>query len=73
MEPEVREFLKRISLSILAGLTWLFVNITVGIFAGWLFFDTTPTTGNIIFYTWLAGSLIGLILIYMRIWKNHLD
>jgi hypothetical protein len=71
MEPEVRNFLTRVSLSILAGLIWLFTNITAGIFMGWLFFDTHPTTGNYIFYTWLLLSFVGLIAICLRLWKNR--
>jgi len=71
MEPEARDFLIRVSLSILAGLTWLFTNVTAGIFLGWLFFDTHPTKGNYIFYSWLLLSFAGLILIYLRLWKNR--
>ena len=73
MEPEVRDFLKRISLSIFAGLAWLFINVSVGIYGGWMFFYDSPTTGNIIFYTWLVISLALLIRIYLRLWKGRLD
>jgi len=72
MEPEVREFLQRVLLSLFVGLAWLFINVTAGIFAGWLFFDDHPTKGNIIFYCWLLLSLAGLIWIYIRLWKNSL-
>jgi hypothetical protein len=71
MEPEVREFLKRVSLSIGATFGWLFINLTIGIFLGWLFFENTPTTGNIIFYTWLVGSAAGLVFLFIRIWRNR--
>ena len=72
MEPEVKEFLARISLSIFAGLMWLFINVSIGIFGGWLFFYDQPTTGNYIFYVWLLISLGLLIWVYIRLWKDKL-
>jgi hypothetical protein len=72
MEPEVREFLARISLSIFAGLVWLFINVSIGIFGGWLFFYDIPTLGNYIFYVWLLLSLGILVWVYLRLWKDRL-
>jgi hypothetical protein len=71
MEPEARDFLKRVSLSIGVALLWLFINITVGIFGGWLFFYKTPTIGNYIFYVWLIASVSLLVWAYLRLWKNR--
>ena len=70
-EPEVRDFLKRIMFTIGAGLGWLLINMTAGIFAGWFFFNTTPTKGNIIFYVWLAVSLAFLLRFYFRLWSKQ--
>lgn len=69
-EPDVTEFLQRISWSILAGLMWLFINMTAGIFSGWLFFQTKPTIGNILFYLWMVVSLVALLWFYYRTWKR---
>ena len=71
MEPEVRDFLMRISLSIGAGLLWLFINVTIGIFGGWLFFYETPELGNYVFYAWLLVSVVLLIWVYLRLWKKR--
>ena len=70
-EPEVRDFLKRIMFSIGAGLVFLLINMTAGIFGGWLFFETSPTTGNIVFYVWLAISLSLLLWLYYRLWSKR--
>jgi hypothetical protein len=71
MEPEVRDFLMRISLSIGAALLWLFINVTIGIFGGWLFFYETPRLGNYVFYVWLLMSVVLLVWVYRRLWKKR--
>ena len=70
MEPEVRDFLARISVSILVGLLWLFINMTMGLYNGWCFFSRKPTLGNYIFYGFAVLSLIGLLILFRRIWKE---
>jgi hypothetical protein len=71
MEEDAREFLWRIVKSLTAGLLWLMINMTLGIYAGLLIFKGAPTTGNIIFYVWFVGSL-GLLLFYLyRVWKTN--
>ncbi|MBE7173867.1 MAG: hypothetical protein INR73_25055 [Williamsia sp.] len=72
IEPEVRDFLKRIMFSIGAGLAWLFINITAGIFGGWFFFHDSPTKGNWVFYAWFLLSLGLLLRIYYRLWSKHI-
>ena len=71
IEPEVRDFLKRIMFSIGAGLIWLFINMTTGIFAGWLFFRNSPTKGNWVFYAWMVISLAVLLWFYHRLWSKR--
>jgi len=70
-EPEVREFLQKVMFSIGAGLLWLILNMTIGIFAGWMFFQVRPTIGNYIFYAWFAGSLFLLLRFLYKIWKER--
>jgi hypothetical protein len=70
MEPEVRVFLKKIVSSVFLGLFWMMINMTLGIYYGLLFFDPKITVGNIIFYLFLAASLLALIWFYRRTWKT---
>lgn len=70
MEPEVRAFLARISQTIGVVVLWMFINSTIGIKFGWAFFDDHVTTGNIIFYLWLAVSLGLMIWLLVRLWKG---
>ena len=70
MEPEVRDFLRRIVWSITTGMLYLLINTSVGIMGGWLFFYDKPTLGNYIFYTWLALSTAMLIRLMLKWWKK---
>jgi hypothetical protein len=68
MEPEVRDFLKRIVWSITVGFLYLMINASLGIWGGWIFFEHLPTLGNYIFYAWVAISTVGLIILLVRWW-----
>ena len=70
MEKDARRFLNKIVTTLGLGLLWLFLNMTIGIYNRWFFFVNTPTTGNYICYAWTILSLVGLLLIYRRIWKE---
>ena len=70
MEPEVRNFLKKIVSSIFMGLFWLMLNSILGIYFNLLFIETKISIGNIIFYIIFVGSLAALILFYYRTWKQ---
>ena len=72
MEPEVREFLKRVSLSLGLAVLWMSINSTVGIMFDLAFIHDHITPGNIIFYTWFAASIALMIRLYMRLWRNKL-
>lgn len=69
-ETDVQDFLQRIVWSISAGLVWLLINMTAGIFGGWLFFDNRPTIGNIIFYCWMVISMAALLRFLYRTWNK---
>lgn len=71
MEEDVKDFLQRIVWSISAGLIWLLINMTAGIFGGWLFFKDRPSAGNIIFYIWMIVSLAFLLRFYYRTWSKR--
>ena len=70
MEKDTRRFLNKILTTLGLGLLWLFINMTMGIYNRWFFFINKPSRGNYIFYAWAVLSLIGLLLIYRRIWKE---
>jgi hypothetical protein len=70
MEPEVRDFLKRVMQSVFAGLLWLIFNMTLGIYFGLLFVHDRLTIWNILYYLLLGTSMIFLLRFYYRTWKN---
>jgi tellurite resistance protein TehA-like permease len=70
MEPEVRDFLKKVAWSVFFAIFWLTLNMTLGIYVGLLFIDDGISIGNILYYIFLAGSLTALIIYYYRVWKN---
>ena len=70
MEEDTTRFLRKIVASLIMGLLWLFLNMTVGIYMGWFFFRNRPTTGNYIGYGIALASLIGLLMYYRKIWKE---
>ena len=70
MEPEVRQFLIKIVQSLSMGLLWLLVNMTIGIYYGFAFFEGSPTIGNYVYYAACSVSLVLLILYLKKKWKG---
>jgi hypothetical protein len=68
-EPDFRKYFAKIVNSLGIGLLWLFINSTVGIGLNLAFFETSPTTGNYLFYCWFLISLFLLLLYYKKKWK----
>ncbi len=69
MEPDARDFLKRVLASLSAGLIWLIINMTFGIYFEWLFFGNSMTIGNYIFYSFMILSLGALIWYNIKLWR----
>ncbi len=69
-EDDPRDFLRRVVWSLSLGLLWLVSNIGIGTYTGLMVPEKNVTTGNIIFYAWMAASLAALIWINIRIWKK---
>ena len=70
MDPEVTKYFKKILNSLFAGLMWMFVNITAGIYCKLAYGNAYSGIVHIGFYVWLAASL-GLLLWYLyRVWKK---
>ena len=70
-DPEVRDYFKRIVLSFFLGLMWLVINMTIGIFFEWMFFEGRPTIGNILFYIFMAATLLLYLRFLRRTWKKR--
>jgi len=73
MEPEVREFFKRISTSIGIAIIWLMINITIGVKYGYAFYEDKIHLYNIVFYVWTLASFITLVVIFIRMWKQPIE
>jgi hypothetical protein len=70
MEPGVRDYLRKILLSIILGLTWMMVNMTLGIYFGLFFIGEKFGIGNLICYIILAGSMGFLVRWLYRTWRR---
>jgi len=68
MDPEVAKYFKKILNSLFAGLMWLFINITAGIYLELAYGDRYSDFVHVLFYLWLAGSLALLLWYYYRVW-----
>jgi hypothetical protein len=72
IEPEVKDFLKRVLQTVSMGMLFLIVHMTFGLYLNWGFFEEQMTMGNLIYYIFFVGSLLGLLYYYYRMWKSHL-
>jgi hypothetical protein len=72
MEPDMIEFLVRIVQTLSMGLLWLLVNMTVGIYFGFGFFEDTPSIGNYIYYLFFLLTLGLLIFYFRKKWKGKM-
>ena len=70
MDPEVTKYFKKIIQSLFAGLFWLMINITAGIYFKLAYSKNYPDFVHVLFYIWLAGSLALLLLYFYRIWRK---
>jgi hypothetical protein len=70
IEPEVKDFLKRIIWSLFLGLSWLMLTMTLGIYFGLLFPGERLGIGNLLFYVFAGVSLFFVIRLLIRTWKK---
>jgi hypothetical protein len=70
MEPEVKSFLRRVLFSLLLGLAWLFVNMTLGIYYDLMPIYGRPDAWNIGYYLFLTGTGALYIWFLRRTWKK---
>ena len=69
MEDETREFLVRILNTIAIVLVWMMVNVFIGIYKGYAFFEDRPDWTNYVYYVFLIISFIALVIHLKRKWK----
>jgi hypothetical protein len=70
MEPEVFAFLKRVALSIFLAFCWLAINVIIGVRFDLAEVEGHLTIGNVLYYVWLVGSLIFMLLLFLRLWRQ---
>ena len=73
IEPEVRDFLKRVLQTVSTGMLFLLVNMTFGLYFNWAFYEQQITLGNIIYYCFFISSFTALLYYYHRLWKQRLS
>ena len=69
MEDETVQFLKKIAESIGALILWMLIQITLGIYKNYGFFEGTPSWKNIAYYIFFISSGIALYFYITKKWK----
>lgn len=70
METDVKDFLRRIVLSLVLGLSWLFINMTLGIYFDLLPIYGRPDLDNILFYIFFLGTGFFYVRFLVRTWRK---
>jgi len=73
MEPGVKEYLRRILMTLSVGLFWMASNTTVGIMYGYAFIESKVKLGNVLFYLWFATSLTLFLWYEYRLWTKPIS
>jgi hypothetical protein len=71
MDPEVARYFRKILRSLFAGLMWLFINITAGIYFELAYSKFFSSLVHILFFVWLVISLILLLWYLYKVWNNY--
>ena len=69
MEEETKEFLVKIMQTVSIVLLWMMANVFIGIYKGFAFFEDVPEWPNYVYYIFLAGSFIFLVIHLKRKWR----
>ena len=72
MEHDAKDLLRRVIWSISLVLLWLITTIGIGTYNGLLVPEKGLRVANIVFYTWMIASLVGLVWINIIIWKKKI-
>lgn len=69
MESETKDFLIRIMQTISLVLLWMLVNVFIGIYKNYAFFEDHPNWTNYLYYAFFLSTLVLLIIHLVRKWK----
>ncbi|WP_290794285.1 hypothetical protein [Flavihumibacter sp. UBA7668] len=69
MEKDARDLLYKTLMTLSIGALWMLLNMTIGIYAGWFFFENSPKLGNYICYVFFLGSLAWVLRYFYKLWK----
>jgi hypothetical protein len=72
MEPEVRAFLLKITWTLFLIMTWMLVNILVGIKWGYGIIEPGHTLGTALFYLWIVVTVAWGFRLFRRHWGTGL-
>lgn len=53
-------------------LVWMIINARLGITTNYAFVEGKVTTANILFYLWFVISLVAMLFIFYKLWKNNI-
>jgi uncharacterized membrane protein len=70
MEDDAREFLIKIVNTIAAISLCMMLNILLGIYFNYAFFDTAPNWKNLLYYVFFIVSMVLLVKYLYRKWKS---
>jgi hypothetical protein len=69
MENETRDFLVLIANTISKVLLWMMINVFVGIYLEYAFFEGKPDWTNVVYYLFFVSSLLFLIKHLKKTWN----
>jgi uncharacterized membrane protein YcaP (DUF421 family) len=70
MEPEVKAFLLLIIQTISMSMLWLLINMTLGIYYNFAFFEDHLSLWNVLYYIFLLVTFVLLIMYFRKKWKG---
>jgi len=69
MENETKDFLVLIVNTISLVLLWMMINVFIGIYFGFAFFEGSPNWKNMVYYVCFLASLILLLTHLKKKWR----
>jgi hypothetical protein len=69
MEDDTRAFLIRILNTVSIVLLWMMINMFIGIYKNFAFFEDKPNWTNYLYYAFFLVSLVALVIHLKRKWK----
>jgi hypothetical protein len=70
IEPDARNFLKKILKTMFFSLGWMFANVVLGLAFEYAYIEGRPSAANIIYYICSVAALIVLVLWLVKTWRK---